>query len=70
MIIMKICTSVTSILIRYKKAKKAELLKAIFNQFAGLSALLNHAQGKTKGEKMEEIFKIKGEFFPCTDAVL
>lgn len=29
MIIMKICTSVTSILIRYKKSKKAELLKTI-----------------------------------------
>lgn len=47
MIIMKICTSVTSILIRYKKPRKAELFKAISSQlFASLAALLYHAQYK------------------------
>lgn len=50
MIIMKICTSVTSILIRYKKPKKkkkAELLKAISSQlFASSVAQLCHAQYK------------------------
>lgn len=49
MIIMKICTSVTSILIRYKKPKKkAKLFKAISSQlFASSAALLYHAQYKT-----------------------
>lgn len=47
MIIMKICTSVTSILIRYKKPKKAKLFKAISSQlFASSAALLYHAQYK------------------------
>lgn len=49
MIIMKICTSVTSILIRYKKPKKkkAELLKAFSSQlFASSAAQLCHAQYK------------------------
>lgn len=47
MIIMKICTSVTSILIRYKKPKKAKSFKAISNQlFASSAALLYHAQYK------------------------
>lgn len=43
MIIMKTCTSVTSILIRYKKAK---LFEAILNHFASVAALLYHAQVK------------------------
>lgn len=50
MIIMKICTSVTSILIRYKKPKKkkkAKLFKAISSQlFASSAAQLCHAQYK------------------------
>lgn len=48
MIIMKICTSVTSILIKHKKPKrKAELLKAISSQLSASSAAaLYHAQCK------------------------
>jgi len=48
MIIMKICTSVTSILIKHRKPKrKAELLKAISSQLSASSAAaLYHAQCK------------------------
>lgn len=55
MIIMKICTSVTSILIRYKKPKKAKLFKAISSQlFASSAALLYHAQYKNSQNRQED----------------
>lgn len=40
--------------------KKAELFEAIFNQFASLSALLYHAQGKHKTKR--EDGKLSGKF--------
>lgn len=63
MIIMKICTSVTSILIRYKKPKKAKLFKAISSQlFASSAALLYHAQYKNSKIRRKTRGKIYKQF--------
>lgn len=63
MIIMKICTSVTSILIRYKKPRKAKLFKAISRQLFASSAALSctlsqlHNTEENKGVNTEREFK-------------
>lgn len=65
MIIMKICTSVTSILIRYKKPKKkkkAKLLKAISSRlFASSAAQLCHARYKGWGKEEKLTNNLEGK---------
>lgn len=55
MIIMKICTSVTSILIRYKKPEKAELLTTVSGSLvASLAQRSSIMHNRHKSQNLEE----------------